>query len=150
MKNCIFLLSLFLFISCNNDDDVSEPEIQTGPISFVEIGRGKLNGFGSEGILKSNLIIDNSTDWINLINQMDSDVIISRLTETNIDFNNYTVIAVFDDVFTEVYFIEITSMIENQNDITVTTVLDGGGFTAVSQPFHIVKIPKTTKPFVFL
>ncbi|AGC75636.1 hypothetical protein LX97_00327 [Nonlabens dokdonensis] len=151
MKNYLFLLSLFLFISCNNDDDMNEePAIQTGPVAFTTISQGRLNG--NEGVVQSNLVINNASDWIALMNQMDSGFnnFTGDFTQTNIDFNNFTVIAIFEDVLPEFYLLEITSIIENQNYIEVTTVIDGGGFTSLSQPFHIVKIPKTAKPFVFL
>ncbi|PZX43325.1 hypothetical protein LX97_00325, partial [Nonlabens dokdonensis] len=67
MKNYLFLLSLFLFISCNNDDDVSEPVIQTGPIAFTTISQEVLSG--DEGVVQSNLVINNASDWIALMNQ---------------------------------------------------------------------------------
>ncbi|WP_041566862.1 hypothetical protein [Nonlabens dokdonensis] len=149
MKNYLFLLSLFLFISCNNDDDVNEePATQTGPITFTTISQEVLSG--DEGVVQSNLVINNASDWIALMNQMDSQNIISRFTETNIDFNNYTVVAIFLDARPYRWFVEITSITENLNDIIVTSEESGGNFPAVSQGFHIVKIPKTTNPFVFL
>jgi hypothetical protein len=49
-----------------------------------------------------------------------------------------------------VWSITITDIMENQNDITVSSEEFGGYFLQESQGFHIVKIPKTNKPFVFL
>ncbi|AGC75635.1 hypothetical protein [Nonlabens dokdonensis] len=148
MKNYIFIIGLFLIISCKSDDDISEPAIQTGPIAFTTISQEVLSG--DEGVVQSNLVINNASDWIALMNQMDSQNIISRFTETNIDFNNYTVVAMFLDVRGNVWSITITDIMENQNDITVSSEEFGGYFLQESQGFHIVKIPKTTKPFVFL
>lgn len=153
MKTLLYFLIAIMFISCNSDDDVSTaPAVQTGPVAFTEIHKFYLGGSGSEGIVASNLVIDNVTDWNSLINQMNSYNTLSPLfNQTSVDFNQNMVIAVFRDVMPIIQFVEITEVMENANDITVTIEDTNfvNGFTQISQPYHIIVIPKTNKPFVF-
>lgn len=70
--------------------------------------------------------------------------------QTNVDFNTYQIIAVFTNLKPVNWEVEINDIIENANDLTVSLVETEGGFTVVTQPFHIVAIPKTTKPIIFI
>lgn len=87
------------------------------------------------------------------MNSMDkTNNVTKNFTTTTIDFNKYQIIAVFDNIKTTGgYSIDITSVVENRNNIVVTIkrLLTGDNSTVMTQPFHIVKIPKTTKPIVF-
>jgi len=50
------------------------------------------------------------------------------------------------------YTIDITGVVENKNDLTVTIrnlSPNGAVYTVITQPYHIVKIPKTEKRIVF-
>jgi len=121
MKKTLLILSLFLFIySCINECD--ESEFQSTNIDFVEIGIGSLSGSGQEDIDQSNLVITNQTDWQELIAVIDAIVNVSgNFSETDIDFDNFMLIAVFLELKGNGYDVEITNVIENENNITITT-----------------------------
>jgi hypothetical protein len=76
----------------------------------------------------------------------------SNFTETNIDFNNFQLLVSIDGTRPNTgYSIDISNVIENTTNITATVSIlnSGNGFTVLTQPFHIVKIPKSPKPVVF-
>lgn len=76
----------------------------------------------------------------------------NNFEETTIDFANFTVIAVFDQVHGNGgHSIDITNITEYENNIVVTVEnLQTGNTSSVgTQPYHIVKIPRNPKPIVF-
>lgn len=144
MKSIILFASIILSItSCTNQDSEN---IQIKPIL---IGKGDLNG--SEGINHQNIVIKNSNDWNNLLAQLSS-YTVSIFTETNIDFDNYQIIAVFDKVYGNGgHSVDIVKITENESNIVVTikNLQTGGVNSVITQPFHIVKIPITNKSIIF-
>lgn len=153
LKTTTLILSFFLIVSCNKDIN-KDNEFQSSPITFTEIGKGHLGG-AEEIIPQSNLVITNQTDWQNLMTKMDMiNKETSRFSETNIDFENYLVIAVFLRIQSScgTKSFEIVNIIENENSINVSTKDVSYGENVVNafcQPFHIVKIPKSDKTIVF-
>lgn len=152
MKIIVFLFcSAFLTLSCKNDDDNSH--FQPTEITFTEIAKGELSGNGQEGITQSNLVVNNQTSWQNLMAQMDSYSNVSDMfSETSIDFDNYTVIAIFDTIRPHSgYSIQVDSVFEELDQITINYSEQSlsSGFAVIIQPFHIVKIPISNKPIVF-
>lgn len=145
MKTLILSTFFFLAISCNNSDDSNSFVPQT--ITPVFIGKGVHSG----SALQSNLVITNQTDWLQLMNSLTS-ANTSNFTETNIDFNNFQLLVSIDGTRPNTgYSIDISNVIENITNITATVSIlnSGNGFTVLTQPFHIVKIPKSSKPVVF-
>ena len=147
----ILLFSFFIFFNCNrNNDEASQPT----NITPVEIGKGALYGNGQEDIVRSNVVISNNFDWQNLMSQMNSvNNVTDGFTETNIDFSQYEIIAVFDSIYNNGgWSIDIISIVENSSNIEVTISNENeGDITSITvQPYHIVKIPKSTKPVVFI
>ena len=157
-KNTILQLSktsilsfilFFVIVSCNNND---EPSSSFTPqnIPFTLIGKSYM--FSPTNISQQNTIIDNQTQWSNLLNQMNSGVW-DPFTTTTIDFTNYMLIAIIDiDGRPHTgYTVTINSITEYENDIVVDFSTNGSqnGFAATTQPYHIVKIPIQTKPIVF-
>ena len=109
----LFLLGIGLFISCDNDVNAN---YQSTEINFTEIGKGALFGNGQEGISQSNLTISNTTEWQNLISQMNSvNNTTNNFTETDINFNEFIVFAIFLEVKGQGWEIETENVIENQN-----------------------------------
>ncbi len=156
MKNIIFFINVkllvslifFSYLSCGINED-TYTEVNTNLI-----GKGELSGAGDEGIPQQNIVISDSASWNNLKNQMDSvNNVSSTFTETDIDFSNFLILASFDQVRTTGgYSIDIKYVMENSCCVTakVENVIPTGGVTAViTQPFHIVKIPKTNKQILF-
>ena len=117
------------------------------------IAKDNLYGNGAERISQQNVVVSNQTAWTQLMNSMNANNNqTNNFTTTTIDFNKFQIIAVFDNIKTAGgYSVDITTVVENQNDIVVTIKhLSNGGITTVmTQPFHIVKIPRTTKPVIF-
>ncbi|MGC6430330.1 MAG: protease complex subunit PrcB family protein [Jejuia sp.] len=145
MKTLVLILSiLFSLTSCSGDNP------KTTSITFTEIGEGALSGDGSEGIAQSNIVIKNTTDWQNLITQMNSfNNVSSSFSETDIDFDNYLIIAVFLEVKPNGWEVEITEVTENENSLVVSTKETEFVSSVISQPYSIVKIRKTEKTIEF-
>lgn len=145
-KSLLFVL-LIIVISCDKDT------FEETPLTIESIYKGVLYGNGQENISKQNTVIKNSLDWNELMDKINSvNNVTERFSETNIDFSSYTIIAVFDEIkMNGGHSIDITDVTENDKNIIVTVenLLTGGMTTVITQPFHIVKIPKRNKPFIF-
>lgn len=148
MKNILLILTTLVFlISCSDNEN-----IQTFPQNkeFDIIYNGVLNGNGSEGIVQSNIVISNATDWQNLITQMNSFTNVSNnFSETDIDFDNYLTIAVFLDIKPTGWEVQIDNITENMNSLIVSTNENEFDSSVITQPFSIVKIRKTEKTIEF-
>jgi|SRR5690606_22141470 len=147
MKNIVLILVIAI-ISCNSNDDN-----RYSNIDFSLIGQGQLHGNGAENIEKATLIIENTTAWDNLINKMNTvNMVSENLNETEINFSQFLVIAVFDEVYNNGgHSIDIIKIVENQVEIIVTIdkLLNGDASSVVTQPYHIIKIPITEKSIIF-
>lgn len=148
MKQIITLFSiLFLLIGCNNDNEDSKQST----VEFSVIAQGDPSPSQTQNISKSNLVIQDTESWNNLLSKM-STYETSRFTETNVDFTNYQIIAVFDQVYGNGgHSINITKITKDRYRIfvKVENLLKGNDATVITQPYHIVKIAKTTKNIVF-
>lgn len=151
-KHLLILLCsiFFVTISCrdNNDDEQLESKNQ---INFQLIGKGNLTG---NYTAQQNTVITNTTQWNNFLVQIDgqNNHPSTDFTETNIDFNQFMVIVVIDAVYPNGgHSVDIKTVEENpQNiEIDVEKLLQGNVTTVVTQPYHIVKIPKILKPVIF-
>lgn len=143
-----FILSILLTIySCNkNDDNQVFPQNK----EFNVIYNGVLSGNGSEGITQSNMVINNTVDWENLITQMNSNNNVSdNFSETDIDFDNYLIIAIFLEVKPNGWEVQINNITENENSLVVSTIENQFDSSVITQPFSIVKIRKTEKAIEF-
>jgi hypothetical protein len=148
MKTIILIIGFFLAVSCNSDDTSSSA--QSTPVNFTEIGKGALYGNGSEGITQSNMVITNDADWQNLIYQMNSvNNVTNEFSESNIDFGSYVIVAVFLEVKQHGWELEISNIEETTSNIVVSKIETALINSVITQPFHIVKIPITTKPIEF-
>lgn len=148
LRMMLLLPFLALEIACG---DKTEACLQDD--GFTEIYKGELSGNGTEKIDKSNLVIKNQSEWSDLMNQMNrANPVIDNFTEINIDFDNYMIIAVFDDVKQNGgHSIDIVEITCNRNKIVISVRnLNNGNLTSViTQPFHIIKIPRTEKQITF-
>lgn len=151
-KHLLLLLCSILLIltSCrdNNDENIESKN----QINFQLIGKGNL--MGSSYAPPQNTAITNSTQWNNFLNQIDSsnNHPSSTFTETNIDFNQFMVILVVDSVYPNGgHSVDIMTIDENTQNIEVDVekLLQGDVTTVITQPYHIVKIPKILKPVTF-
>ena len=148
-KNVLIILLSIFVLSCNSNDNNS------GMVNIEStlISKGNLFGNGAEGIIEQNLIIADQISWNNLITQMNSANNVSNsFTETNIDFSEYTVIAVFDQIKVNGgHSLELNIISNSENIIvSVTNLGASGNATAlITQPYHIVKIKNSDLPILF-
>ena len=151
-KLLLTFITFFLLTSCSNNEEVESSSFTPQNIPFTLIGKNFM--YSTTNIPVQNTIITNQTQWTNLVNQMypqlNGD---TSFTTSNIDFNNNILIAIIDidGRPNTSYSIAINSITENENNIVVDVSTTGSmnGFNAGTQPFHIVKIPIQSKPFVF-
>lgn len=136
-------------VGCNFNNDKSE----LTTIEFNVIAKGNLYGNGHEGILEQYLVISDQNAWDDLISQMNSvNPISDNFSEININFSDYKVIAVFEDIKPNGgYSLDLTIR-SNSKTIFVSPTLsspDRNATTVITQPFIIVKIPNSELPIVF-
>lgn len=147
IKIISILVIAFLMISCEDDEKTKIVK----PVEFTTLSQGDLKGNGEEGIVKSKLIVSDNTSF---------GVLLSKINAVNdeispapaIDFNESVVLAVFDDIKSHGgYSIDITKVSEHEDRLVVEIerLNEGGMLTVITQPYHIVKIPKSTKPIIF-
>lgn len=144
----IVLISIFVF-GCSSKNNNSNTTV----IASTLIAKDNLFGAGAEGITEQNLIISNQTAWNNLITQMNSvNNVSDSFTETNINFNEYTIIAIFDQIRANGgYSIEL-SITRDSEHIVVNInkiVPEGNATTVITQPFNITKIQNSDFPIIF-
>ena len=133
-----------MFCCSNDNDSIYQPT----KIIFTEIGQGftELNDN-----LAQNLIITTETEWNILMDNLPSEFV-DNFNEININFNEFIIIAVITENQPNTgYSVSVNEIIENKNSINVFSEIQytGSGYTRIVQPFHIVKIPSTSKEIVF-
>jgi len=149
MKKVLLLVSSILLLAfrCEEDSQLEAFEV-------VTIGKGDLCCDGAQNISKQNNVITNQVEWFQLIEAMNTlNDVSSSFTEIDIDFNRFQIIAVFEEIkYNGGHSIDITKVVETESSIAVTVEnLKKGNFTSiVTQPYHIVKIPTSDKPVVFI
>jgi len=148
-KNVLIILLTIFVLSCNSDDDNSE----IVNIETTLIAKDNLYGSGDEGIIEQNLIISDQTTWNNLMTQMNLvNNVTDNFTETDIDFSEYKILAVFDEIKGNGgHSLELDITSDSENIIVNITYLDpeGNATTEITQPFHIVKISNSNLPIIF-
>ena len=148
-KNVLIILLSIFVLSCNSDDDNS------GMVNIEStlIAKNNLFGNGDEGIIEQNLIISDQTAWNDLMTQMNSvNNVTDNFTETDIDFSEYKILAVFDEIKGNGgHSLELNIMSNSENIIVNVTDLapEGNITTVITQPFHIVKILNSDLPIIF-
>ena len=147
MKSSVLIMFLALVtLSCDSNDISND---QTKEIDFFEISKGDLGGNGLEGITQSNWIISNNSDWQSLLIKIDSvNIISSGFEEIDIDFDQFMVFATFLDVKSSIWYVEVVSVLENSNTISISIDEIETGLETPSQPFHIIKIPAIDKSII--
>jgi hypothetical protein len=117
----------------------------------VIIEQGNLYGGGEEGLVKQNIVITNLSEW-NALTQKMNIVNESLSINTDIDFNKYQVIAVFDEIkHNDGWSIDITEVREYDDNIIVSiyNLKKGDLTTVITQPYQIVKVPTSNKKITF-
>jgi hypothetical protein len=123
----------------------------TVEIEPVLIGKGEITYF--EGFTIPNRIITSVEEWNELKTVMRDRVYdLNTFDETDVDFSAYQVIALFDEIRPNGgWSIDITGIIEYSDKIivSVSNLKTGNQTRVLTQPYHIVKIPVSSKEIVF-
>ncbi len=149
----IFLIAILsmALINCSSDDNnTAQDDFIPQNINFTTIRQSTTEPYINMEEGQNNIVVTNESDW----NQLVEDLFLVLVAEEfpEIDFNTFQVIVSIDDIrFNTGFWLEITEIIENENNITVTITTGeyDSAFEAYCRPYHIVKIPKSNKPVVF-
>ncbi|MBU2903899.1 protease complex subunit PrcB family protein [Arenibacter algicola] len=148
-KNIIILLFSILVMSCNSDDN----QFDIVDVETTLIAKDNLYGDGAEGIIEQNIVISDQSTWNDLLTKLNSiNNVSDNFTETEIDFSEYRIIAVFDGVKeTGGYSLELKLMSDSENiRVNITKLIpEENASSVITQPFHIVKIRKSDLPLIF-
>ncbi|HEY1192849.1 hypothetical protein [Flavobacterium sp.] len=146
MKNLILIAAIFLFVGCSNDDN----DKTTENITFTSVGQGALRG---STIKQQNIVIKDLITWEALkkkMNETDKYHTEESLKETDIDFSKFQLIVAFYKQSNSATTIDITKVTMRSGKIFIKIEnLQLSVIQNVAQPFHIVKIPKSSKKIVF-
>jgi hypothetical protein len=148
MQTLILSLILLLTISCNKEETLSLSKA-AATITPTLIGKSSISNPSTP---LHNVLISNQAQWDAIITSMNAvNNVSDNFTETSIDFSNFDIIAVFrNPISNSSSTVDIITIDENQTNRVVTVQNLTDGISAdVAQPFHIVKIPKSSKPIVF-
>ena len=150
MKQIITLFSfLFLLTSCSNDNNSNQSDV-----SFSTVVQKDLSPSDQKPIAETKVVITDAQAWnafitkISVVNE-ESNYFIDK----NIDFTKFQIIAVIDQKYLNGgHTIDITKIAENKNNIYVKVekLHTGNIATVLTQPYHIVKIAKSSKKVIFL
>lgn len=148
------ILSGLLLVSmagCQSDDAAPTNNPDSGSVQFENVKQDMLSG---DAVSSGNYVVKTDEQWnvfkemVNAAYQEDIDA----LEGVEVDFTAYDVIATVDEWHPNGgHLIDIAS-ITNIDDVIIVSVEatgEGDGTTLVMQPFHIVKIQKTTLPITF-
>jgi len=149
VKKQLKLISILFLITITGCSEGSTSQLGT-IIDYTKIAQSALYGNGKEGISQSNMVIQNETDWENLMNRMNSyNNVTDNFNKTNIDFETYTLIAIFLEIKMNGYEVNIEKVTETKDAIHISTKENAFMSTAIYQPFCIIEIPKTNKTVIF-
>ena len=145
--NLLKLTALLLVIAGGASCQDENP--QEKKLTPVTIGKGTLPDTGIAALAKQNITLTNKAAWDNLMATMNTNANVSDdFSETDIDFNAWQVMAVFDEIHANGgWTIDITDVKEHADKIVVsyTNLATGDASSAPTQPYHIVKIPISVK-----
>lgn len=150
MKPYFLIVLVSFFMSNCKSNNIENTATRFEPVT---ISKGDLFGDGKEGLVNKKLVIDNQDDFNSLIKKMSvvNDVT-NNLKETEIDFSKFKVIAVFDKIQSVGGCSLDLNITNNPKNITVNVINkspEGMAMTVITQPYCIVKIPKSNLPVVF-
>ncbi len=153
MKRFSIFIIICFTISCNkgNNDIVPKEEFILKNILKSEAGFTNLYF----QIPKQQLIIKTLAEWKLLLSKMGSDdQNICKLATTDLNFDNYSIVAAIDEVKSSTgYVVTITDVVERADKLIITvkytTLNNPTSGPMNTQPFHIIKIHKTDKPIEF-
>ena len=154
MKKFILLLvACIALTACTREssDLVPQPFVPVNIIPEI-IGEGPSAPGGINDVVL-NQVITNDSEWQTFLLSHQTRPSLHYFVTTIVDFTQFQVLAVYDKSRpANGFFIDIVSVVENVNEITVKVESSGtiGFLPAFTRPFQVVKIPVSTKPIVFI
>lgn len=149
MHKLMGIVILLFALNCKSAENQAKMKQE----NIILIGKGNLYGSGAEGVEKQNLVITTTEEWKDLLNKINAvNKVSDSFSETDIDFSEYTVIAVFDEIKNSGGHSLNLVLEETKEKILVEVLRKGPNGIATSvmtQPYYIVKIPKPSLPIVF-
>ena len=139
--------SIFMSSCPTNNQDVN---------MITSLFKASLSGDGSEGFVKENLVINSKEEWKEFLLKADVTNTISTEFKDAVDFKKNTILVAIDAKKTTGGFsIEISKIIENKGKLQAIITSKGPKPTdmammILTQPIHIVKIPKNNKEIIFV
>ncbi|MCF6348606.1 MAG: hypothetical protein L3J20_09955 [Flavobacteriaceae bacterium] len=149
-KKALYVLLIFSIVFFTNCNDDSKTFIER-ELEIITIGKGTLSGSGLENIINEQLIVSDKILWDNLLIKIDAiNDITSTFSETDVNFESYIILAAFEGIKDGGWTIDITKVLEQENNILVQleNLNTGDGTLIQEQPFHIIKVKKTNKSLV--
>jgi len=147
MKPLLLTFLFLLTLSCSDDEAISTPQPQN--ITPTLVAKGVLAN--TQSFATENRVITTNAQWQELLTQMQEarEDITDIFAETTIDFSQHQIIASYI-VGSSGTTIDVTAVVENEDNITITLEnLRKGATQDVTHPFHIIKIPRSAKPVIF-
>ncbi len=149
MHKLMGIVILLFALNCKSVENQAKMKQE----NIILIGKGNLYGSGAEGVEKQNLVITTTEEWKDLLNKINAvNKVSDSFSETDIDFSEYTVIAVFDEIKNSGGH-SLNLVIQETKDKILVEVLrkgpNGIATSVMTQPYYIVKIPKPSLPIVF-
>lgn len=143
------MIFIALTVNCKSTDNQSKMKIEEP----ILIAKGNLYGSGEEGIKAQKIVVENESQWQELMGKMNSvNKVTDSFTETKVDFSDYRIIAVFDALKnTGGHGIELviqTNAKAIEIDV-ITKAPDGIATSVMTQPFYIAKIKRGELPIKF-
>lgn len=142
-----FVITALSLSSCNNDDDANNADtFEPTPITPTLIAEGNIGE--NETLAEQKLVLTDESDWLTLKTQMEP--YSTSFDDSNLNFSESMVLAVFTPVELNNVSIAIDSTIEHQDKIKVFVGEPVEGISpTLSVGYSIVKIPSSEKPVVF-
>lgn len=148
------LIAILCSSSCDTTEEVVDGNVEPPRhLEFKEINQSVLTGNGEEPVgFEKGYVIQSEKEWEILRKKMNA--VNHSQGEVSIDFDESTVLVYFDQIRPNGgYTIEIVKVIESDDLITAmykSTAPSGMATDIMTQPFHVVKISKTSKTVKFL
>jgi hypothetical protein len=147
MKKCLLILLVVLLAGCVQENGYNS-------VTPTIIAKGNLMGNGKEQISKQMIVVSDSLSWNRLVAKMNSiNNVSAGFLEKKIDFTQYTVLAIFGDVEGSGGYSIDLNVFEDNMKVYVEAVykMPLGSIVSmvITQPYLIVKIPRTDKSIQF-
>jgi hypothetical protein len=145
MKTVLILIFSLLLVGC--------PKNEEG--GFTSLSKGSLFGNGAEGFKKGNIVISSKAEWKFFLSKIDTTNNLSKTFENAIDFSKEIIIVFVDKVRNSGGFsVEIIEAVIERNTLLIKVKTKGPKpmdmvTSVMTQPYHIVKIKKTSKKIKF-